>query len=100
MTLPKKPNVRRITFQKECYEALEKYLIESEMKLNHKEFVLDLAALVDFLDTENYVGAHYIANVLAERLKTKVAEWERLAKLHVPKDYEVPVTLHSDCEQE
>ncbi len=94
MTLPNKPNIRRIAFQKQCYEELEAYLNEHDMKLNHKEFLLDLAALVDFLESENYIGAHYIATVIAERLKTKLPEWEKLAKLHVPKDWEVPIIEH------
>jgi hypothetical protein len=94
MTLPNKPNIRRIAFQRQCYEELEVYLNEHDMKLNHKEFLLDLAALIDFLEGENYIGAHYIATVLLERLKTKLPEWEKLAKLHVPKDWEVPVIEH------
>jgi len=28
--------------------------------------------------------------VLQERLKTKIVEWERAAKLHVPTNWEVP----------
>ena len=87
MTRPHKPNIRRIAFQKQCYEDLEVYLQDHDMQLNHKEFLLDLAALVDFLEAENYIGAHYIASVLSERFKTKIPEWEKLAKLHIPKDW-------------
>ena len=87
MTLPNKPNIRRIEFQKKCYEHLEGYLQDKSMKLNHKEFLLDLAALVDFLEVENYIGAHYIASVLSKRFETKIPEWEKLAKLHIPKDW-------------
>lgn len=94
MTLPNKPNIRRIAFQKQCYEELEAYLNEHDMKLNHKEFLLDLAALVDFLESENYIGAHYIATVITERLKTKLPEWEKLAKLHVPKGWKAPIIEH------
>jgi hypothetical protein len=77
-------------FKQECSIELEQYLKEAELQLNHQEFLLDLAALVDFLEAENYIGAHYLACVLQERLKTKIPEWERAAKLHVPKDWEVP----------
>jgi hypothetical protein len=94
MTTPNKPNIRRIAFQRQCFGELEDYLQEHDMKLNHKEFLLDLAALVDFIETENYIGAHYIAVAINERLKTKIPEWEKLAKLHVPKDWEVPIIEH------
>jgi len=90
MTRPKTPNIKRIAFQRECYQELETYLEESEMKLAHKEFALDLAALVDFLEKENYIGAHYIGVVLQGRLKTKVEEWENLAYKYVPPDWQVP----------
>lgn len=56
---------------------------EREMHLNHKELLLDLAALVDFLEEENYIGAHYLGVVLQERLKSKVPEWEFLMKRHI-----------------
>ncbi len=95
MTQPKKPHIRRIAFKKQCYEKLEEYLREHEMKLNHKEFLLDLAALVDFLEDENYIGAHYIACVLSERLKAKIPEWAKLADLHVPKEWFVPEIYHA-----
>ena len=94
MTHPHKPNIRRIAFQRQCHEQLEAYLQDHDMQLNHQEFLLDLAALVDFLETENYLGAHYLGTVLSERLKTKIPEWEKLAKLHVPKGWEVPVIEH------
>lgn len=90
MSRPHKPNIRRIAFQARCFYELEAYLKEHEMELNHKEFLLDLAALLDFLETENYVGAHYIGTVINERLKTKIPEWEKKANNHVPKDWEVP----------
>ncbi len=100
MAKPQKPNIRRIAFKKECYKELERYLEEQDMVLNQKEFILDLAALVDFLQAENYIGAHYIGTALLERLKTKVPEWEKKANLHVPKDWEVPIVEHSNEGQE
>lgn len=92
MTRQQKPNIRRIMFQKQCYEDLERYLKETELQLNHQEFLLDLAALVDFLESENYIGAHYLASVLQERLKTKIPEWEKEAKLNVPKKWVISDT--------
>lgn len=92
MTRPHKPNIRRIAYQTQCFQELEAYLKEHEMELNHKEFLLDLAALLDFLETENYVGAHYIGTVINERLKTKIPEWERKANKFVPEDWEIPDT--------
>jgi hypothetical protein len=88
MTRPQKPNIRRIAFKKQCFEELETYLEEREMHLGHKEFLLDLAALVDFLETENYVGAHYLGRVIEEKLKSKLPHWERLANRFVPEDWE------------
>ena len=90
MTKPSTPNIRRIAFQRHCYEQLEQYLKERDMQLNHKELLLDLAALVDFLEEENYIGASYLAEVLQERFKVKAPEWRKLAKLHVQKGFEVP----------
>jgi hypothetical protein len=90
MTLPKKPNVRRIAFQRECFQELEEYLREKEMHQSHKEFLFDLAAFADFLEKENYIGAHYLGVVLNEKLKTLLPDWEKLSRLHVPKTYETP----------
>jgi len=90
MTRPHKPNIRRITFRQQCFDELEEYLKEREMQIGHKEFLLDLAALVDFLETENYVGVHYLASVIQERMKSQLPEWERLANRFVPTDWEVP----------
>ncbi len=90
MTRPTKPNIRRIAYKRQCFQELERYLKETELQLNHQEFLLDLAALVDFLESENYIGAHYMGSVLQERLKTKIPEWERAAEYHVPSDWEVP----------
>ena len=90
MTRPQRPNIRRITYQKQCFEEWERYLKDTELQLNHQEFLLDLAALADFLESENYIGAHYLACVLQERLKTKIPEWAKAARLHVPTDWEVP----------
>jgi hypothetical protein len=90
MTRPQKPNIRRAMFRQECFNELEQYLKKTELELNHQEFLLDLAALVDFLESENYIGAHYLACVLEERLKTKIPEWGRAAKLHVPKEWGAP----------
>ena len=87
MTYPPQPNIRRIQFKKQCYVDMEEYLADKSMKLNHKELLLDLAALVDFLETENYIGAHYLATVLSKRFETKIPEWEKLANLHIPKDW-------------
>ena len=90
MTRPRTPNVRRIAFHRECYEQLEQHLHDSELQLLHKEFLLDLAALTDFLECENYIGAYSIATAMNEKFKTLIPDWEKLARLHVPKDYEVP----------
>jgi hypothetical protein len=98
MTLPKKPNIRRIAFQRQCLDELEQYLRDQDMTLAHKEFLLDLAGLIDFLEAENYLGAHYIGTVIQERLKTKLPEWHRLAKLHVPSSWEIPIIEHEVIE--
>lgn len=90
MTKPHKPNIRRISFRKECFEALEEYLEERDMHQSHKEFLLDLAAFTDFLENENFIGAHYLGTVLSVKLKTLLPDWEKLARLHVPKNYHVP----------
>jgi hypothetical protein len=87
-----KPNIKRIAFQKHCYEQLESYLREKDMILGHKEMLLDLAALVDALENENYVAASYLGSIFHKRLETKVPEWRKLANLHVQKGFEVPVT--------
>lgn len=94
MTRPQKVNYRKIAFQRQCYEELEQYLAEREMKLNHKEFLLDLAALVDFLEEENYIGAHYLGSVLLERLRSKVPEWHKLMCRHIDSKFEVPIVEH------
>jgi hypothetical protein len=94
---PNKPNIKRIAFQRECYEQLENYLREKDMVLNHKELLLDLAALVDALENENYIAASYLGGILQQRMETKVPEWHQLAKLHVQKDFEVPdIQLYPD----
>jgi hypothetical protein len=90
MTRPQKPNIRRIAFKRQCFSELEKYLKEREMQVGHQEFVLDLAALIDFLESENYVGVQFIASALQERLKTQMPMWEKLANRHVPEDWEAP----------
>ena len=90
MSRPRTPNVRRIAFQRECYQQLEHYLKDSELQLLDKEFLLDLAALTDFLECKNYVGAHYIAVAMNEKFKTLIPDWEKLARLHVPTDYQTP----------
>lgn len=90
MTRPQKPNIRRIAFKKECYAELEAYLESSELEMNQKEFTLDLAALIDFLEKENYIGAYYIASCINERLKSQLPEWEKRANRHVPEHWEVP----------
>jgi len=90
MARPSKVNYRKIAFQKHCYEQLEKYLEEREISLNEKELLLDLAGLVDFLEEENYIGAHYLGTVLQERLKSKVPEWHKLMCKHIDSKFEVP----------
>ena len=94
MTKINKPNIRRIAFKKHCYEQLEQYLEERDMQLNHKELLLDLAALVDFLEEGNYVGAHYLGNVLQERLNNKVPEWKKLMEKHIESKFKVPIIEH------
>ena len=99
MAKPHTPNIRRIAFQRQCYEQLEQYLEERDMQLNHKELLLDLAALVDFLEEENYIGASYLVEVLQERFKVKAPEWRKLAKLHVQKGFETPdIQLEPEAE--
>jgi hypothetical protein len=92
MARTQKPNIRRISFKKDCYEQLESYLQESEISLAKKEFLLDLAAFVDFLEKENYIGAHYLGSVMVEKLRNFLPTWEKAAHSHVPKDYEIPIT--------
>ena len=100
MTRPHKPNIRRIAYQRTCFDELHTYLKEHELQMNHKEFLLDLAALIDFLEDENYVGAHYLATVINERLKTKIPEWEKKAYNYVPEDWTVPdIQLDPEKEQ-
>jgi hypothetical protein len=94
MTRPPTPNIRRIAYLRECYQELETYLHEREMHQSHKEFLLDLAALTDFIANENYVGAHYLATTLNEKLKSLLPDWEKLARLHVPTDYQTPDIQH------
>jgi len=100
MTRINKPNVRRIAFKKQCYEQLEQYLEERDMHLNHKELLLDLAALVDFLEEGNYVGAHYLGNVLQERLKIKVPEWQKLMERHIDSRFVVPIIENKQFNRE
>lgn len=90
MARPKKPNIKRIAFQRQCMQQLEKYLEERDMSLNEKELLLDLAGLVDFLEEGNYVGAHYLGSVLLERLEKKVPEWDKLRNSYVSKDFTIP----------
>lgn len=85
-----KPNIRRIAFQRQCHEQLENYLREKDMVLNHKELLLDLAALVDALENENYIAASFLGEIFQQRLENKVPEWRQMAKLHVQKSFEVP----------
>ena len=90
MTRPHKPNIKRIAFQRQCYEQLESYLVEKDMILNHKELLRDRAALVDALENENYIAASFLGEIFQQRLENKVPEWRKLAKLHVQKDFKVP----------
>jgi hypothetical protein len=94
MTRHRTPNLRRISFQRECYQELEQYLLDRDMSVYYKEFLLDLAAMTDFLSNENYVGAHYLAVALNEKLKTLLPVYEKLARLHVPDDYTASEILH------
>jgi hypothetical protein len=94
MTRKTTPNIRRIAFRKECFEELEEYLRYSEMHASHKEFLLDLSALADFLEGENYVGAEYLGKTLLEKLKSLLPDWEKLANSYVPEDYNPPIVLH------
>jgi hypothetical protein len=91
MTKPRKPNIRKIAFQKECYAQLEQYINESEMVISHKEFILDLAALIDFLETENYIGAEYLGSIMLEKLRHFLPTWKSAARNKVPKDYQMPI---------
>ena len=99
MSLPEKFNLKRAAYLSHCFDELEKYLNDKDMTLAHKEFLLDLAGLIDFLEAENYLGAHYIGTVIQERLKTKIPEWHRLARLHVPSSWEVPIIEHGKSEK-
>jgi hypothetical protein len=94
MTQHRTPNLRRISFQRECYQELEQYLLDRDMSVYYKEFLLDLAAMTDFLSNENYVGAHYLAVALNEKLKTLLPVYEKLARLHVPTEYTASEILH------
>ena len=98
MSKPKPVNYRKIAYQRHCYEQLEQHLAEREMQLNHKEFLLDLAALTDFLEEENYIGAHYLGSVLLERLKSKVPEWHKKMCRHIDSKFQVP-DIQLDPEQ-
>lgn len=90
MTRPQKPNIKRIAFKSQCINELEEYLKERDLQVGHQEFLLDLAALIDFLESENYVGVQYLATALQERLKSQLPVWEKLANKYVPEDWEVP----------
>jgi hypothetical protein len=40
------------------------------------------------------VGAEYLGNVLLEKLKSLLPDWEKLANSYVPEDYDPPIVLH------
>jgi len=100
MTRPKTLNLQKIAYQRHCFEQLENYLDDREIDLDYQEVLLDLAALADFLEERNFIGASYIGKALLERLQHRVGDWEAKANRYIDKKHKVrDVQLAPEKEQ-